>query len=710
MTPIANRLTRLGLDTAGAGPKFVLRHDLGDVGAADGDQLLLQQYIQTGSEEAFSQIVYRHSGWVYHTCRRNLHDVHLAEDATQAVFVLLCRKAATIRPETHLGGWLFQACRYVLADIRKSRARYLQRQNLACDLSMQRAASVQRLEAAPDPVLSAAVDEAIAGLRENDRQTILMHFYEGLTLRQMAAKLSITREGAKKRVMRALARLRARLPGKVSTAGKHSILPLMALVLLLRSRAAEAAPADFVAAVAKSATIPGLTSVFVELVVESVRRSFIRGTERLLLRLALAIMILSLLTVASTSLRSLRHGNGATALAVTAAGNDKSANRSGSAQTAAAANASSEDDVNPGLPYERPMELATTPPIVVEAGAAPAEPKKAVASTSARGQVIATASTVVPLPSNSNVAAPVAVVVSPATAGKPLTPQRPADALWLPETAAVVDATPASAPIPMVPTRPHPSQPSPSEDHQTSQPGESPHRPVPPGPGGPPPMVDENSFGHAPDRPVIVLIRTQHAESAVENQFAARAPVPPADLPPDHGNAMPGRSGKDGGWGIPPVTTGAPHQVAREDGTMHPVMIRPPLPDKSPNNTFSPPDGMPEFGFAVLGKNPPDFRASNGVDPESLMFAMDNRPFAAWPDMAAGSDQFEPFRVGRSPIGAGYDSGYDSAFAAETRMPGLSPAAADPSPAAMDAVVVPEPTGGCLLIFALSALTARRRR
>ena len=76
-----------------------------DSAARSADEQLLRRYSETGSEEAFSQLVYRHAGWVYHFCRRRLNDSHLAEDATQAVFLLLARKIPTMPPPAHLAGW-----------------------------------------------------------------------------------------------------------------------------------------------------------------------------------------------------------------------------------------------------------------------------------------------------------------------------------------------------------------------------------------------------------------------------------------------------------------------------------------------------------------------------------------------------------------------------------------------------------------------------
>src|SRR5258706_2931926 len=68
------------------------------------DEELLRRYSETGSEEAFSQLVYRHAGWVYHFCRRRLNDSHLAEDATQADFPFVARKIPPMPPPPPFAG------------------------------------------------------------------------------------------------------------------------------------------------------------------------------------------------------------------------------------------------------------------------------------------------------------------------------------------------------------------------------------------------------------------------------------------------------------------------------------------------------------------------------------------------------------------------------------------------------------------------------
>ena len=83
----------------------------------DDDWSLLRAYVGSGSGEAFATLVARHAGLVHSAAMRQVRDPHLAEDVTQAVFILLAQKArrlvaAPAASRAQLEGWVYNAARY----------------------------------------------------------------------------------------------------------------------------------------------------------------------------------------------------------------------------------------------------------------------------------------------------------------------------------------------------------------------------------------------------------------------------------------------------------------------------------------------------------------------------------------------------------------------------------------------------------------------
>jgi len=218
------------------------------------DAQLLRCYAEEASESAFSELVSRHIDLVYSAALRQVGgDAHLAQDVAQTVFADLARKARTASGHEVLTGWLYQATRYAASKVVRTERRRATREKEA--VAMQELSS----EANWDD-LSPLLDEAMGHLGAKDRDAVLLRYFERKELRAVGDALGTSEEAARKRLGRALERLRRHLTGRGVT------LSAATLATALTGSAVQTAPVTLAgtisAAVFAGAAVAAASSTF----------------------------------------------------------------------------------------------------------------------------------------------------------------------------------------------------------------------------------------------------------------------------------------------------------------------------------------------------------------------------------------------------------------------------------------------------------------
>ena len=134
---------------------------------------LLRQYAEDQSDAAFTALVKRHLNLVYSAARRSVDTVEQAEEITQAVFIVLARKALRLRHGTILSGWLYQTARLTAANFRRAETRRAWRETEAHRQSL-----MNETEPDPWPQIAPLLEQAVGGLKEADRNAIVLRFFE----------------------------------------------------------------------------------------------------------------------------------------------------------------------------------------------------------------------------------------------------------------------------------------------------------------------------------------------------------------------------------------------------------------------------------------------------------------------------------------------------------------------------------------------------
>lgn len=171
----------------------------------ESDAQLLALYVGQGDENAFREIVARHTGMVYASALRQVQSPDFAREVAQCVFTDFAFKAPTLKfqPDASLMGWFYRATRFASLNLLREERRRASRERQA----------MEQFDASSTPspdwvAIQPLFDEAMAELSEADREALLLRFFKSSDFRVIGQHLGVSDDAAQKRVSRALERLR----------------------------------------------------------------------------------------------------------------------------------------------------------------------------------------------------------------------------------------------------------------------------------------------------------------------------------------------------------------------------------------------------------------------------------------------------------------------------------------------------------------------
>ena len=221
----------------------VLQHLLGHLrpdgdGRTDGE--LLARFVRSRDENALAALVRRHASMVWGVCRRLLNH-HDAEDAFQATFLVLVRKAAGV-PGQAVANWLYGVARQTAVRVRATAAKRGWRETQVVDMPEPTVPEVR------DGDLQAVLDEELSRLPDHYRGVIVLCDLEGMTRKEAARQLGIPEGSVASRLARARALLAKRL-------NQRGIVLSGSVAGVLSAGSASAAPPALVASTIKAASL-----------------------------------------------------------------------------------------------------------------------------------------------------------------------------------------------------------------------------------------------------------------------------------------------------------------------------------------------------------------------------------------------------------------------------------------------------------------------
>ena len=173
--------------------------------ASDGE--LLQRFVAQRDEAAFASLVHRYGSLVLGVCQRVLGDTHQAEDAFQATFLVLVRRAGSLDGRGPLGNWLYAVAYRTATKARMTAARRRARERQAMDSTSEAYTADEQVWDELRPIL----DEELSQLPRKYRAPLVLCYLDGKTQQQAAQELGWPSGSMSRRMNRARQLLRDRL-------------------------------------------------------------------------------------------------------------------------------------------------------------------------------------------------------------------------------------------------------------------------------------------------------------------------------------------------------------------------------------------------------------------------------------------------------------------------------------------------------------------
>ena len=211
------------------------------------DMVLLAEYGRLESEEAFANLVKRHVDLVYSIALRHVHVPAHAEEITQAVFIILARKAGNLGHLQVLEGWMHETTRLTALNfLRGERRRQFREQEAYMESSLQTQPDTDAWKS-----FAPLLDEAMAQLNSKDRDSLILRFFKDRSVREVADAMGLKENAAQQRILRAVEKLRSFF------SRRGVVVPAAAVTAAITAHSVQAAPGSLAISVTAVAVAKG---------------------------------------------------------------------------------------------------------------------------------------------------------------------------------------------------------------------------------------------------------------------------------------------------------------------------------------------------------------------------------------------------------------------------------------------------------------------